>query len=169
MGDDPLEIFQSPLTLIDSHHAFGIAEVHGAKRVSHNGACGVFFGGRHGVFQVEDVGVGAVKSRVEEHLGLVAGQVEPAATEAVASTGRKANFEGRQKLAVEVRVGPARRRLQTGVEYEGHGTGIFHFERGVLDAQRLQPFGQLRANGFAEHDHDLALQFNFHAAALADF
>ena len=84
---DGVEVFEAQRQRVDPHHPLGLTEVEVDQRTPYEIARRVLVIGVHRVFEVEDHAIGAVLAGVDHVPRLVARQVEPRATEPVASRG----------------------------------------------------------------------------------
>jgi hypothetical protein len=69
--------------LIYAHHPFCAGKIHIAQGISYDVSCEFFFRRSHGVFQVEDYGVGLIEAGIDDQSRLVTGHIKPAAAGAV--------------------------------------------------------------------------------------
>ena len=77
MGNDIFQVFNSPFTLVDSHHAFGSIEIDGAEGIAHEEAGFEFLFRRYRILQVEDDPVGVVDTGIDHECRAVAREVKP--------------------------------------------------------------------------------------------
>ena len=148
-------------TLVVHEHALGAVEIHGPQGVANQNPGGVLLGRSHRVLQVQNDAIGVVQSRVDEELGLVARQIEAAASRSLTRAGgRVPGILSRQELSPALGTGPPDCHLEAGRQHEGQRPLILHGNHGVGDAESGTPL----------LDHavvDLALELDGEPATVA--
>ena len=98
MGNDIIEVFNPPFTLVYAHHAFGTIKINGAQGIADQEAGFEFLFRGYCILQVEDNAVGVMYAGID-HLGrTVSRKVKPRKTVSVPACGVFIGFEYWQEI-----------------------------------------------------------------------